>query len=122
MKKLALAAALVALPSAASAAHWDVISFELNEGCSFQTYMGIVEDFNEWGTEYGYSATILMPLQHENLTTYFWVGETANAAAFGAAWDAWRDGQADASSGPAQLQARFSRCSTNTSRRSYDAY
>jgi hypothetical protein len=122
MKKALLLAALLALPTAASADHWDVIAFELNEDCSFETYMGIVSDFNTWGADYGYSTTVLMPLQHDDLSTHYWIGSTSNAAGFGATWDAWRDAQSDAQSTAAQLAARFAECSTNTSRRSYDAY
>ena len=118
----ALAAAPFALAASASASHWDVIAFEMTGECSFAQYMDIVEDFNEWGADHGYQAKVAMPLQSDNLTTYFWVGESANAAAFGAAWDAWRDDLGNASSTPAKLQARFSKCSTNTRRVSYDVY
>ncbi len=51
MKKTILAL-LLCLPLAATASYMDVIEFELVEGCSFDTYMGIVNDFNaNWGSE-----------------------------------------------------------------------
>lgn len=119
--KLIVAAAMI-LPLTASAAHMDVIESEFVEGCSLAKLMPIVEDFNVWGKAYGYKAEIAMPLQSENLTHWFWIGTSADAAAFGAAWDAWRDGQADAKSEPAKLQARFDKCSKNLRRTSYDLF
>ena len=121
MKKL-LCAACFLLPTAASAEHWDVIAIEMTGKCSFSKFMEVVADFNEWGAEYGYQARIAAPLQQEDLKTHFWVGESANAAAFGAAWDAWRDAQSDANSTPAKLQKRFDECSVNKQRRGYDVY
>lgn len=125
MRKLILGAALgsaFAFGGVAHAAHWDVIATELTESCSLPEYMEIVGDFNAWGEDYGYQARIAVPLQSDNLTTLFWVGESADAATFGATWDAWRDGQADPSSGPAQLQARFDECAVNLQRTGYDLY
>jgi hypothetical protein len=123
MKKL-LALILFALPvSAQAGGHMDVIQVTLNEGCSVAQYVAIAHDFNEsFGKAHGYHTEILAPLQSQDLTAVFWVGRSASAAAFGAAWDAWRDALPDASSVPAKLQARFDKCSTNQSRRSYDIY
>ena len=90
--------------------------------CTFEKYLAIVADFNQWGATYGYSAKVAAPLQSDNLTTYFWVGETKDAAAFGAAWDAWRNDLGDAKSTPAKLWTRFQECSTNMQRRGYDVY
>lgn len=118
----ALAAAPFAMAAPASAEHWDVIAFEMTGECTFAKYLEIVEDFNAWGADYGYSAKVAAPLQHEDLTTYYWVGSSANATAFGAAWDAWRDAQGDPKSTPAKLQARFTECSTNNRRVGYDVY
>ncbi len=121
MKKLLLSALLL-LPLSAFGDHMDVIEFELRDDCSFSTYMGIVNDFNKWGEDYGYHAQIAMPLQNENLTSHFWLGTSANAAAFGKAWDAWRDAQSDADSVEAKLNVRFDACSKNLSRHGYDIY
>jgi hypothetical protein len=106
----------------ASAEHWDVLASEMTGQCTLPEYMKIVSDFNVWGTEHGYSTKIAMPLQQENMTTFFWVGTTVDAATFGAAWDAWRDAQSDPDSTPAKLQARFDKCSTTLSRSGYDVY
>lgn len=121
MKKLLLAACLL-LPTTASAEHWDVIAFKMTGKCSFEKFMGVVSDFNQWGAGHGYSAKIAAPLQSDDLETYFWIGSSADAATFGAAWDAWRDAQADANSTPAKLQKRFDECSENLRRDGYDVY
>ena len=123
MKKALILAALVGLAATpAQAEHWDVIGVKLNEGCSIPQYLAITRDFNQWGKAYGYSATVLTPIQDSDQATMWWIGKSANAAKFGAAWDAWRDGLADANSAPAKLQARFAACSTNTTRSGYDAW
>jgi len=121
MKKLLLSAVLL-LPLSAFGEHMDVIEFELRDGCSFSKYMGIVSDFNKWGEAYGYHSKIAMPLQNENLTSLYWLGTSANATAFGKAWDAWRDAQGDADSAEAKLNVRFEACSKNLSRHGYDIY
>lgn len=122
MKKLLCAAACALAPGLASAEHWDVIAFEMTGECTFDEYMEIVADFNEWGAEYGYNAKVAAPLQSDDLTTYFWIGSSANAAAFGAAWDAWRDDLSDSNSTPSKLWARFQKCETNKQRTGYDVY
>lgn len=121
MKKI-LVAVLFLLPLNALAEHMDVIEFKMRDGCSFGEYMEIVADFNEWGKDYGYQTKIAYPLQSNNLTSMYWLGTSANAAAFGKAWDAWRDAQGDADSVAAKLQARFSACTENLGRRGYDVY
>ena len=121
MKRL-LASVMLLLPLSAMGDHMDVIEFKLLEGCTFPQYMEIVNDFNKWGKGYGYNAEVAVPLQSDNLTSMFWLGTTANAAAFGKAWDAWRDALDDSNSEPAKLWARFSACSKNLSRNGYDIY
>ena len=100
----------------------DVIENEFVNGCTIAKLLPIVADFNEWGKAYGYQAEIAVPLQSDSLSNVFWLGTSKDAATFGAAWDAWRDGQADPKSVPAKLQARFSECTVNKSRRSYDVF
>lgn len=123
MKKLLLAA-LLCLPLSAIAAngHLDVIKFELVEGCSFAEHQAITADFNKWGADHGYRARVAAPIQNSDLSSYYWLGESADAATFGAAWDAWRDALADSGSVPAQLAERFAECSKNVSRNGYDLY
>lgn len=123
MKRL-LALALLVLPTAAySAGHMDVIQVSLKEGCTVQKYTQLASDFNQsWGKAHGYMTEILVPLQSQDLTSVFWVGRTADAAAFGAAWDAWRDELTEEKSTAAKLQARIDECSANIARRSYDIY
>jgi hypothetical protein len=101
----------------------DVIGFKLDEGCTVQKYLAIVADFNTtWGVNHAYKTRIAAPLQSATLDTLFWVGETENAAAFGAAWDAWRDALADPKTPEAKLQAHFDACGTIVSRDGYDVY
>ena len=121
--KLLLALALLALPMAAQADHLDVIQMTLKDGCTPAQLTMLVGEFNEtWGNEHAYHAEIAVPLQSQDLNSVFWLGHSANATAFGAAWDAWRDAQADSNSTAAKLQARFDKCRTNDARRSYDLY
>lgn len=121
MKKM-IVAFLLLMPLQAFAEHMDVIEFRLKENCSFSQYMQIVAEFNEWGKEYDYQTQIASPIQNENLVSMYWLGVSANAEAFGKAWDAWRDAQSDPNSVAAKLQARFSACEENLSRHGYDLY
>ncbi len=122
MNKLILVILLV-LPLPALADYFDVIQFELKDGCSFSEYMEIVNDFNEnWGKKHDYQSEIAVPLQSDDLVDMFWVGRTSDAATFGKAWDAWRDELEDPDSKASDLWARFQACETNLSRRGYDVY
>lgn len=122
MKRLILVLLLV-LPVSALADYFDVIEFELKDGCSFSEYMEIVNDFNEkWGKKHDYQSEIAVPLQSDNLAHMFWVGRTTDAATFGKAWDAWRDELEDPDSTASELWARFQACEDNLSRRGYDVY
>ncbi|MGA9574486.1 MAG: hypothetical protein WBS20_11125 [Lysobacterales bacterium] len=122
MKKLWLII-LFLTPSLASAEYMDVIELKLTDQCSFSEYMVIVNDFNtQWADAHGYHARVAMPLQSHNLESMYWMGTAKNAAAFGAAWDTWRDAQSDPDSVPAKLMARLRNCSENLSRSGYDIY
>ena len=122
MKKTIFALSFL-VSMAASAEYMDVLEVQLNEGCSFNEYMEIVNDFNNnWGEALGYKARVAMPLQNENLVSIYWLGTTKDAATFGKVWDTWRDGLSDSKSKPAKLWERFQECSVNLSRRGYDVY
>jgi hypothetical protein len=115
--------ATLLLPLTTFADHLDIIQLRLKEGCSVTQYVAIMKDFNDdWAKKYGYRAELAVPLQSDDLVTIVWVGRSANAAAFGQAWDVWRDALADPESLPAKLQARFDACAVDKSRRSYDVY
>ena len=123
--KILLAMTLIMLPLTATATgHMDVISFKLQEHCSLSEYLAIKNDFNEqWAKDYSYKAEVAVPLQSDDLTTYYWVGRSANAETFGKAWDAWRDQLEDPDSLAAQLEARFTACSEQLEvREGYDVY
>ena len=114
---------MLCLPLAASAEYMDVIQFKLIDGCTFDKYIEIVNDFNnDWGKENGYTARIAMPLQNDDLESMYWLGTTKDAAAFGKAWDSWRDAQSDPNSTAAKLWQRFLACEVNTGRWGYDIY
>ena len=118
---LAVLLLALALPMTAAADHLDVIEFELNEGCDFNKYMKIANDFNaQWGSKNGYKAEVLTPIQSNNLVSMFWIGRSKDAATYGKAWDTWRNDLADPSSVASKLWARFQECSTNIGRRGYD--
>ena len=122
MKRI-LVILLFALPVSAAADHLDVIEFQLKEGCSFEQYMAIAKDFNsQWGAQNGYKAEVLVPIQSHNLESMYWVGRSQDTAAFGKAWDTWRDELTVPNSVASQLWARFLACSTNLARRGYDVH
>ena len=122
MKNL-LFAMLLILPIGVLADHIDVIEIQLHEGCSVSKYVAIKDDFNEqWGAKNGYHSEVLVPIQSNNLTSLFWVGRSDNAAAFGNAWDQWRNDLTDSESVASKLWVRFLDCSTNVARRGYDVY
>jgi hypothetical protein len=122
MKKL-IALCLLAFPMASQADYVDVIAGKMNPGCSMSKYLQIVKDFNEqWAKPYGYKAEVLMPLQSQDVGTFYWVGRVANAEAFGKGLDAWTAAQADPNSLPAKLMARFRECTTNVSRAGFASY
>ena len=120
MRALLLTALLV-LPLNASAEYMDAIEVTINEDCTVAEYVGIKNDFNEqWGKANGYLAEIATPIQGQNLAAVYWVGRAANAAAFGKAWDTWRDALADPKSTASKLSARLTKCSTNVNRSGFD--
>ncbi len=123
MRILLLTIAVLLVPIYASAEHLDVIQFKLREGCTLETEVAIKNDFNaQWGKSHGYIAEIASPVSSNDLASYYWIGRTANAEAFGKSWDAWRNELSDPKSVAANLWERFQKCGTNESRRSYDIY
>ena len=108
MKKI-LGAILILSASASQAGHLDVISFTLDESCSFGTYLEIVDDFNEWGEAYGYQAEIAAPLFTDDMAAHYWLGRSADNETFGKAYDAWEAGQADAESVPGKARRALRR-------------
>ena len=112
---------LLFVPLAAFADHGDVIEVQLNEDCSVAKYLEIKDDFNQqWGKKNGYRAEVYVPIQSDNLISLYWVGKSANAAAFGKAWDQWRNDLNKSDSVASKLWGRFQACSKNVSRNGYD--
>lgn len=122
MKKL-IALFVLAFPMAAQADYVDVIASKMTGACSMAKYLQIVKDFNEqWGKSHNYTVEILVPQQSADVHTFYWVGRTANAQAFGKGLDEWNAAQADPNSGPAKLMARFRECTTSSSRAGFMTY
>ncbi len=122
MKKI-LCVALFMFPLSALADHIDVIEGQLKEGCTIQQYMAIVNDFNEkWAKNQDYKAEVLFPVYSNNLKSIYWLGRSANNAAFGAAFDQWNKDLTNPDSMASKLSARFAECSDNIGRRSYMTY
>lgn len=121
--RMTLCAVMLLLPVSLFADHLDVIQTELRDGCSMEKYVEIKNDFNEqWGKKNGYLAEVIAPIQSHDLKTIYWIGRTANAAAYGKAWDTWRDELTDPNTVAGKLAARFGECSISVSRRGYDVY
>lgn len=122
MKKLLFMALLLA-PTFAGAEHLDVMKISLDKNCPLAKYVAIKNDFNkQWGQAHGYIAEIASPSVGSEMTTLLWIGRAASSAAFGKAWDSWRDGLGKPKSLPARLNKRFRACSTIISRQSYDLF
>ncbi len=121
MKKV-LSVILLVLPIGVFADHIDVMELQLNEGCSLSTFLAIKDDLNEqWGEKNSYQAEVLSPIQSDNLTSVYWLGRSANAAAFGKAYDQWATDLTDPDSGVSKLLARFQECADVLGRSSYEA-
>ncbi len=122
MRRLMLLAILV-VPLTASAEYLDVIQGKLKDKCTLQSYVAIMNDFNEqWGKSHGYQAQIADPVQSSDIGSVFWVGHTASAEAWGRAWDTWRGELSDPKSVASKLNNRLEKCATTDGRRGYDMY
>ena len=120
MRRL-LVMAIVLIPMTVRAEYLDVIAGKLKEKCSLEKYVTLKNDFNaQWGRSHGYQAEIASVVQSNDLVTVYWLGRTANAEAFGRAWDAWRTEISDSKSVAAKLNERFEKCVDNTGRRGFD--
>jgi hypothetical protein len=121
MRKV-LSVILLVLPTGVFADHIDVMELQLSEGCSLSTFVALKDDINEqWGEKNGYQAEVLSPIQSDNLTSVYWLGRSANAAAFGTAYDEWATELTDPDSGVSKLLARFQECADILDRSSYEA-
>ena len=121
--KTIMFAALFLLPFSVLADHVDVIQLELKDGCTMNQYLEITKDFNEqWGKNNAYHAEVLTPIQSHDLKSFYWIGRSSGAQAFGKAWDTWRDEATDSNSVAGKLQARFTECGVELSRRGYDTH
>ena len=114
---------LISVPFYTFADHLDVIQMELNKGCDFNQFMAIKTDFNSnWAKDYDYKVELLIAVQSNDLKSIFWVGRSSDAVAFGKGWEAWVSDLGKSGSVAAKLNARFEKCVTNMSRRSFVAF
>lgn len=116
MKKL-LVLAIFCIPMTVWADHIDVLPAHLKEGCSLETYLATVADFNKWGMGHGYQVEVFVPMQGDDMSTMYWIGRSKNAAAFGKAYDAWEANVGDSNSTEGKLMARFAECTEPFDRR-----
>jgi hypothetical protein len=122
VKKILLTA-LMFMPFAAFGDHLDVIQLELKEGCSLADYRAIADDFNEqWGKKNAYHAEVAAPIQSHDMKSHYWLGRSADTAAFGKAYDTWQKESADPDSVAGKLNARFIKCSVSVGRRGYSLH
>ena len=69
---LLAALAIAATPGVALSDHLDVLQTKLNEGCTMDTYLAIVRDFNDYYESRGYQAEILVPIAAQSQDSFFW--------------------------------------------------
>ena len=115
-----IATAMLSMPLAASADMLDVIRTSLNDACSMEKYLAVVDDFNAYYKDKGYQTEILVPL-HSDLGAgmVIWVGRSASFEVFGKAYDHWELELDKPGSTVSKLSARFDECTTDRSRASY---
>jgi hypothetical protein len=113
-----LAIALLLAPLTASADYLDVIGNKLNDGCSFDQYLGLVKDFRGVmkSESYGYTVEIAQPRTGEDLTIIWWIGRTKDLATFQKDNARWEAALMKSGSPEAKLNDKLTKCSTNVSR------
>ena len=112
--------AMLSVPLTASADMLDVIRTSLNNGCSMEKYLAVIDDFNAYYKDKGYQTEILQPLHSElGSGVVIWVGRAASFEAFGKAYDHWQVELDKPGSTVSKLSARFEECTTTLSRSSY---
>jgi hypothetical protein len=121
MKRI-IATMLLLSPMIAWANHIDVFEFKGNGSCTFNNYLAVVREFNQWGAKNDHKAEILVPIQSDILARMYWVGRRQSAAALGKATDTWCNAVADPNSLESKLLARLQACASNISRQGYETY
>ncbi len=113
-----LVIALLVAPTAASAQYLDVIANKLNDDCSLEKYLGVVNEFRGVmkSQGYTYSVEIAQPLTGEDLATIWRIGRTKDLATFGSEYTKWETALTNPSSPESKVNKKLNACSTNTSR------
>lgn len=123
MKALILAATAIGVATSAPAAaeNYDFIAYKMRPGCSVESFMNTVTEFNKYIAPWGYQTTILMPRFSSSWDTWYWMGRTKDAATTNAAITRWNNALKDPNSTESKLMARFNACNEQISRSNYDA-
>ena len=121
-KQLLLGLSLSLCTSLAQADYLDVLAFKLKPACSLKDFIVLNQQMNEWGKPYNLTGEVVVPVFSETPDGYAWVGRTPDASTFGKAWDAWRAGVISNEEPVSKLNARWTECTTVTSRRGFDSY
>ena len=105
-------------PIAATAQYLDVIGNGLNDGCSLEKYLGVVEDFRGVMKSQGYSYTVEIAQPHtgDNLNTIWWIGRVKDLATFGEEYSRWEKALTDSGSPESKVNAKLNDCASNISR------
>ena len=115
-----IATVMLSAPISASADMLDVVTSNLNDGCSMEKYLAVIDDFNAYYKDKGYQTEILQPLHSElGDGVVIWVGRAASFEAFGKAYDHWQVELDKPGSAVSKLSVRFGECTTTQSRASY---
>ena len=115
---IALALALFFGPATAQADYVDVIGGKLNEGCSLEKYLKLVDEFRGVMKEnnYEYTVEILQPVTSEDLSIIWWIGRSKDFPTFAEGYTQWEKALSDSKSAEAKLNKKIVKCSTNVSR------
>ncbi len=114
-----VAVVMLAAPLPAAADVVDVITVTVNDDCTLETYLAIVDDFNAYYKDRNYQTEILVPVHDAAQDTVIWVGRAPSHTAFGQAYDHWETERVKEGSKVSKLDTRFEACTTTVSRSSF---
>ena len=114
-----VAAAMLAAPFSATADTVDVITVTVNDDCTLEKYLAIVDDFNAYYKDRSYQTEILVPVHSADQDAVIWVGRSPSHTAFGQAYDHWEAERVKQGSKVSKLNARLEACTTTVSRSSF---
>ena len=118
LRNLVFAFAMLLTPLAARADYLDVIVSKLTAGCSFEKYLGVVEEFRGVmkSQKYKYTVEIAAPFAGSDLSLIYWVGREPTFAIFGQESDRWDAAVAKPGTPEAKSSEKLAACAQNVSR------